>query len=114
MGFKNFGDLTDQQKNFNKKLSHCRVVIENSFAYLKGRFRRLKYIETVLLVVSGCIMHNICILNGDLPEEIVDEVEFREVRNENGEIVAEADNEQQNDAVIKRIAIMNALPLDNL
>ncbi|KAB0793030.1 hypothetical protein PPYR_12650 [Photinus pyralis] len=63
VGFKNIGVLTARQKNFNYKLSQCRVVMENAFGYLKGRFRRLKSLETVrldlisLLIVSGCILH---------------------------------------------------------
>lgn len=119
VGFKNIGGLTNRQKNFNKKLSQCRVVIENAFAYLKGRFRRLKYLETVkldlisLLIVSGCILHNICILNGDLPEEIVNNMDIEQIRNQNPENNAEAPEENQNIAAIrKRINIMNALLMD--
>ncbi|XP_031359497.1 putative nuclease HARBI1 [Photinus pyralis] len=78
VGFKNLGGLTNaHQMNFNYKLSRCRVDIENAFGYLKGRFRRLKYMETIrldlmsLLIVSSCILNNLCIFNNDLPESIV-------------------------------------------
>lgn len=118
VGFKNIGGLTNRQKNFNKKLSQCRIVIEHAFAYLKGRFRRLKYLETVkldliaLLIVSECILHNICIFNGDLPEEIVNDVDVEQIRDENPDN-AEAREEDQNMAAIrKRINIMNALLMD--
>lgn len=60
-GFKDIAGLDRHQKNYNYKLSQCRVVIEHAFAYLKGRFRRLKSLETIrfdliaLLIISGCI-----------------------------------------------------------
>lgn len=121
VGFKNIGGLNNREKNINKKLSQCRVVIENAFAYLKGRFRRLKYFETVrldlicLLTVSVCIMHNICILNEDLPEELVDEMEIREIR-EHNEFAPEFVNEEQknNDGILKSLEIMNVLPMGNI
>ena len=47
VGFKNIGLLTVEKKKFNYRLSQCRVVIEHGFGYLKGRFQRLKYLETV-------------------------------------------------------------------
>lgn len=71
VGFKDNGHLTDAQKFYNMKLSQIRVVIENAFGLLKCRFRRLKMMETkrldlvCLLIVSACILHNICIINGD-------------------------------------------------
>lgn len=46
VGFKNNPNLSDIQKNFISKLSEIRVCIENSLALLKGRFRRLKFMET--------------------------------------------------------------------
>jgi hypothetical protein len=42
VGFKNHGNLTLRQKNFNVILSKSRVTIERAYALLKGRFRRLK------------------------------------------------------------------------
>lgn len=77
VGFKNNGNLNNLQQNFNRKLNKARVVIEHAFAFLKGRFRRLKYLETIrldlasLLIVSSCILHNICILHEDLPNDYV-------------------------------------------
>lgn len=42
--FKDNGHLNDIQINFNKCLSSSRVVIEQAFGKLIGRFRKLKYI----------------------------------------------------------------------
>ena len=43
--FRDTGRLSATQIHFNTKLSKTRVIIENAFAFLKGRFRRLKHIE---------------------------------------------------------------------
>ncbi|XP_036346790.1 protein ALP1-like [Rhagoletis pomonella] len=70
--FKDYGSLTEQQIRFNKIHSSARIVVENAFGLLKGRFRRLlKFTEhkdlcdVTHLVASACIMHNICILKND-------------------------------------------------
>lgn len=65
--FKDNGNLTVQQRKFNTTLSRARVVIERAFALLKGRFRRLKYVDMrrvdliPKLVIACCILHNLCI-----------------------------------------------------
>ncbi|CAI6363007.1 unnamed protein product [Macrosiphum euphorbiae] len=43
--YKDNGHLTQNQKNFNKILSSSRVVVEQAFGKLIGRFRKLKYIS---------------------------------------------------------------------
>ncbi|CAG2218803.1 putative nuclease HARBI1 [Mytilus edulis] len=69
--FRDNGHLTDQQKKYNQYHSSNRVVIERAFALLKGRFRRLKYLETIKLdtsveiIMICCVLHNICILTND-------------------------------------------------
>jgi len=42
--FKDNGRLTREQKIFNKKLSSSRILIEQAFGKLIGRFRKLKYV----------------------------------------------------------------------
>lgn len=119
VGFKDNGHLTLRQKNFNVILSKIRVKIENTLALLKGRFRKLKFLETVrmdlssLNIMSCCILHNICILNGDSFEDIVhlDEVRREEVLN-NPENAVEMDIDNiPNRALIKRNNIVNGLPI---
>lgn len=69
--YKENGNLTVKQRKFNTSLSSARSVIERAFAHLKGRFRRLKYLEmnrTDLIpkyIIACCILHNICIDNDD-------------------------------------------------
>lgn len=55
------------QKNFNTVLSSKRSVIERAFALLKGRFRRLKFLDMnvdkmIPYVIIACtVLHNICL-----------------------------------------------------
>lgn len=115
VAFKNVDRLSNREKSFNNKLSQCRVVIENAFGLLKGWFRRLKYLKTIrldlisLLIVSACILHNICILNEDLPEELIDEIEWRDIRTQDNFIVNINEEQENNAAMLKRIEIMNIL-----
>lgn len=61
------GQLTAAQKKFNTILSSKRSVIERAFALLKGRFRRLKFLdmnvdEIIPHVIIACtVLHNICL-----------------------------------------------------
>ncbi|XP_023213243.1 putative nuclease HARBI1 [Centruroides sculpturatus] len=69
--FKNNGHLTAQMHTYNNKLSKSRIVIERSFALLKGRFRWLKNFDAnktsmlTLYILSACVLHNICLMAGD-------------------------------------------------
>nr|CAI5845933.1 unnamed protein product [Callosobruchus analis] len=76
--YRDYGNMTPIQENYNYKFSKTRVLIENSFGLLKGRFRQLMKTEfwgvekTSKFVLCCCIVHNLCIDNGDLIDEIVD------------------------------------------
>ena len=67
--------LTSRQKKFNYQLSRSRVVVENAFGRLKGRWRSLmkrndndiKYVPN--MVTACCVLHNLCEMHGDLCEE---------------------------------------------
>lgn len=64
--YRDNGHLTQEQKKFNYLLSANRVVIERAFGLLKGRFRRLSFIDThsiqdaVKIIMTSCVFHNIC------------------------------------------------------
>lgn len=75
----NRGNLTGKENYFNTKVSVSRQVIEIAFALLKGRFRRLKYVDmnrTDLIpatVLAACVLHNICINCDSINEEYIQE-----------------------------------------
>ncbi|GAB1867340.1 Protein ALP1-like isoform X1 [Camponotus japonicus] len=79
-GFRDRGNLTAAQKRFNDILSKVRQVIERAFALLKGRFRRLKYLDMnrmdmIPFVIIACtVLHNICLegLDEDIEEYILE------------------------------------------
>lgn len=63
--------ITLAQKNFNYRQSSARMVVENAFGRLKGRWRcllkRMDFaLENVPNVVAACvILHNLCEMYGD-------------------------------------------------
>ena len=62
--FKDYGNLSNLRRKYNTKWSQTRDVIENAFGLLKGRFRRLKYVDTKVdkipnIIKACCILHNI-------------------------------------------------------
>lgn len=117
--YKNNRMLTPHEKNFNILLSKVRVMIENTFAYLKGRFRRLKFLEAKrmdlasLLIVTSCVFHNICILNGDTADELmILAQEAEEERNNDPHNYIDFDADVNNRiALAKRNNICYALPM---
>lgn len=62
--YRDNGHLTRAQRNFNQKLSSCRVIIENAFGCLKQRFRQLYHfklrdiIRMVRVIHACCVLHN--------------------------------------------------------
>ena len=65
--FKDYGNLSVKERKYNKQLSKTRVIIENAFGMLKGRFRRLKYIDSNIenvhkIILAACVLHNICLM----------------------------------------------------
>ena len=73
------GNLSSQQRKYNLQLSRARVVIERAFALLKGRFRRLKYVDMSRIdiipkmIIACCVLHNLCIDGCDLLDDVFDE-----------------------------------------
>ena len=78
--FRDNGHLTVAQRKYNKYHSSTRMVIERAFGHLKGRFRRLKYLDVEvtnvpLIVMAACLLHNLCIIHEDDVEEFIEGVE---------------------------------------
>ncbi|KAH7971439.1 hypothetical protein HPB49_024102 [Dermacentor silvarum] len=74
---RDYGSLYASDKAFSTKLSSTRVLIENAFGELKGRFRQLQRLDLTTVdnmtkfILACCVLHNICIDNGDLPDSLV-------------------------------------------
>ncbi|XP_076253802.1 uncharacterized protein LOC143192369 [Rhynchophorus ferrugineus] len=70
-------NVDNKKRAFNQKLWETRTIVDQAFALLRGRFTRLKYMDTrkvyVILVITNmaCILHNVCIANDDKPEGIL-------------------------------------------
>ncbi|XP_033102408.1 protein ALP1-like [Anneissia japonica] len=70
-GYSDLERLTNDQMQFNMKISSAHVVVERTFSRLKGRwqifnktsYNQLDYIRP--LVNACCTLHNICERNGD-------------------------------------------------
>lgn len=65
------GQLSRSQKRFNKKFTQTRIPVEHAFGDLKNRFRRCQDVKATIehavdIVVSSCVLHNICIQKGDI------------------------------------------------
>lgn len=70
--FPDNGQLRPEKSNFNYRLSRARMVVENAFGRLKGRWRiLLKRIDCDLQIVpqlisACCVLHNLCERSGDV------------------------------------------------
>ena len=66
--FRDNGHLTGPQINYNGKHARTRQPIERAFGLLKGRWRRLKYVEmenvqeVPSVVSAACVLHNFCLI----------------------------------------------------
>lgn len=65
--FRDYGNLTASEKNYNLKFCQTRVKIENAFGVLKCRFRQLMRLDfnnvenMAKFIIATCVLHNICI-----------------------------------------------------
>ena len=79
--FKDNGHLTNQQKRYNFIHSSTRMVIERAFSLLKGRFRRLKYLDMIkideipTIIIVACVLHNICLDKEDQYQDFIEDLE---------------------------------------
>lgn len=79
--YRDYGNLTQEQRNFNYKFSACRVKIENAFGLLKTRFRQLMRLDfntverSCKFIIACCALHNLCICNADDLDDLEDNVE---------------------------------------
>ena len=77
--FRDNGHLTAKQRRYNTAHSSTRMVVERSIGLLKNRFRKLKTMMDIdktddlpEIIVSACILHNICIIEDDINDFLDD------------------------------------------
>ncbi|CAH1990700.1 unnamed protein product [Acanthoscelides obtectus] len=96
--YKDRGTLTQQQINYNIKLSKNRCIIEHSFGMLKQKFRQLYHIKLrkipliVHFVRAVCVLHNIAI-----KDELPDANLIETIEAENAAVAIGDDNEDIED-----------------
>lgn len=63
--YRDNGRLTRTETNYNKKLSHCRILIEHTFGILKQKFRQLYHIklhnveQICHFIRACCVLYNL-------------------------------------------------------
>ncbi|XP_018369738.1 PREDICTED: putative nuclease HARBI1 [Trachymyrmex cornetzi] len=69
--YRDYGNLSEKQRKFNKQFCVTRVLIENAFRLLKTRFQQLTELDLHSVdkiskfIISCCVLHNLCIDNDD-------------------------------------------------
>lgn len=72
--FRDDGHLSRRQRQFNTALSAVRQKVERSFSLLKGRWRKLQYLDhldlvmAVQIITASCVLHNYCLLHDDFDD----------------------------------------------
>lgn len=94
--YKDTGRLTAVEKNFNKRLSHCRVIVEHTIGILKQKFRQLYHIkirniDTICHIIRACcVLHNLALeddedVNVETTDNFVEQFEDILVDEENND-----------------------------
>lgn len=87
--YRDNGHLIPQKTRFNTILSSVRCVIEQSFGLLKGKWRRLKFLDMSKIdliptvIVAACVLHNFILKNENVE---LDEDYEQEQNEDNNEI----------------------------
>lgn len=101
----NRNELTEEQKNFNYVLSKSRISIENAFARLQTKWRRIlvdfdvtRLDYGVRHIMASCVLHNFIIRGGEsFPEPDEPEVARRIRRDNEGDSESSDDSEDDDE-----------------
>ena len=69
--FQDKGCLTANQKKFNKAHSSLRQTVQRAIGLLKGRWRKVLYLDHLdvklmaKLIMAACVLHNFCLMLDD-------------------------------------------------
>jgi len=113
--FRDNGNLTPEKSTYITRLSSIRSIIERAYGLLKGKWRRLKYLDvqstemTNYIIAAACTLHNFLILHNEI--EMRENLNINEnIENEDHHGSDESDNNdefQDNNGRIKRQEIAN-------
>nr|CAI5848815.1 unnamed protein product [Callosobruchus analis] len=116
--YKDRGNLTRRQRNYNIKLSKNRCVIEHCFGILKQKFRQLYHIKLrnvrtiVHFLRAACVLHNIALEdNFVMPDEAVPNQPQQNVEANDDENDDDDEEVEDEGAQALRNRIANSLPL---
>ncbi|KAJ8930821.1 hypothetical protein NQ314_016353 [Rhamnusium bicolor] len=109
--FRNTGHLTNGQIRYNTRFSSIRSIIERAFGLLKGKWKRLKYLDMSDMellnevITACCVLRNFIIRQGEQEDDEVENIDEEE------EIAPIHVNERRRHVLgeIKREEIMNNL-----
>lgn len=108
--YRDNGHLTRKQAAYNRKLSSIRSTIERAFGLLKGKFRRLKYLDISNfdlgqnMIGAACMLHNFMIDQKEINEEMIENIADLNVLDNDERNVEEGRNVE---AITKRNNICN-------
>ncbi|XP_065084912.1 putative nuclease HARBI1 [Ochlerotatus camptorhynchus] len=108
--FKDYGNLSQKDTNYNLKHSQTRVKIENCFGILKQRFRQLTRLDFFRVermckfVLACCTLHNMCIDQNDtFNEEAADPIEPDETRSSQIPPTGPSGSQSTRNAALRRL-----------
>lgn len=105
--YRDYGNLTEKQKKYNRRHCGTRVRVENAFGLLKQRWLQLTRTDfatvprTADFIMSCCVLHNLCILNDDeWKDDNVDNQQEQEIaHDEAGQQQLKAEGEEKRDFI---------------
>ncbi|KAJ8915701.1 hypothetical protein NQ315_000635 [Exocentrus adspersus] len=115
--YKDRGNLTRRQQNYNIKLAKNRYVIEHNFGILKQKFRQLYHCKLrsprliIHLIRAACVLHNIAINDEFIlnEEEILNQIPVDNVQPEDPD--SEDDDNEHVELAIIRNRVANSLAM---
>lgn len=108
--YKDFGQLTRRQQNYNLKLSKTRYVVEHTIGLLKQKFRQLYHLklrgdhDIANFIRACCVLHNMA-LDGDA-------MVLEEHENVNADVPNLADLRDDRGGLEMRNHVVSILPLN--
>lgn len=110
--FKDNGHLSETEKKFNIAHSRTRVTVEHAIGLLKGKFRRLKYLdmtkhtEIPYVLFALCVLHNFILYGNGIDE---DDIDLSEIMENDSDVNVIAAENRDKTGLQKRLEISHAL-----